>query len=91
MKMKLNNCKLKKNTQLRLLEYFLLEVTARSAANLLDISQIRQLFSIKRSGKLAPFIWRFRLVKFLMVVLNLMRAILAVCSGVKEEEVRLGK
>jgi transposase len=37
MKMKLNNCKLKKNTQLRLLEYFVLEVTARSAANLLDI------------------------------------------------------
>ena len=37
MKMKLNNCKLKKNTQLRLLEYFMLEVTARSAANLLDI------------------------------------------------------
>jgi transposase len=37
MKMKLNNCELKKNTQLRLLEYFVLEVTARSAANLLDI------------------------------------------------------
>jgi transposase len=37
MKMKRNNCKLKKNTQLRLLEYFVLEVTARSAANLLDI------------------------------------------------------
>ena len=33
----LNNCKLKKNTQLRLLEYFVLEVTARSTANLLDI------------------------------------------------------
>jgi transposase len=47
MKMKLNNCKLKKNIQPRLLEYFLLEVTARSAANLLDISQIQQLFSIK--------------------------------------------
>jgi transposase len=37
MKMKLNNGKLKKNTQLRLLKYFVLEVTARSAANLLDI------------------------------------------------------
>ena len=35
--MKLTNCKLKKNTQLKLLEYFVLEVTARSAANLLDI------------------------------------------------------
>ncbi|BAI61059.1 hypothetical protein MCP_0987 [Methanocella paludicola SANAE] len=32
-----NNCKLKKNTQLKLLEYFALEVTARSAANLIDI------------------------------------------------------
>jgi len=37
MKMKLNNCKLKKNTQRRLLEYFVLEVTPRSAANLPDI------------------------------------------------------
>jgi transposase len=37
MKMKINNCKLKKNTQHRLLEYFVLEVTARSAANVLDI------------------------------------------------------
>ena len=52
MKMKLNNCKLKKNTQLRLLEYFVLEVTARSAANLLDINtaalfykKIRQIIS----------------------------------------------
>lgn len=37
MKMKLTNCRLKKNTQLKLLEYFVLEVTARSSANLLDI------------------------------------------------------
>ena len=37
MKMKLNNCELKKNTQLRLIEYFVLEVTARSAAHLPDI------------------------------------------------------
>jgi transposase len=37
MKMKLTNCKLKKNNQLKLLEYFVPEVTARSAANLLDI------------------------------------------------------
>ena len=37
MKIKLTNCKLKKNTQLGLLEYYVLEVTARSAANLLDI------------------------------------------------------
>jgi hypothetical protein len=68
-----------------------LEVTARSAANLLDIFLIRRLFSIKRSGKLSLFIWRFRQVKFLMVVLNLMRAILAMCAKVEEEEVRLEK
>ena len=34
---KLTRCKLKKNIQLRLLEYFVLEVTARSAADLLKI------------------------------------------------------
>ena len=35
--MKLTHCKLSKNTQRKLLEYFVLEVTARSAADLLDI------------------------------------------------------
>ena len=35
--MKLSHCKLKKKIQLKLLEYFVLEVTARSASNLLDI------------------------------------------------------
>jgi transposase len=35
--MKLSHCKLLRKQQLKLLEYFVLEVTARSAANLLDI------------------------------------------------------
>lgn len=35
--MQLSRCKLTKKLQLRLLEYFVLEVTARSAANLLGI------------------------------------------------------
>ena len=35
--MKLTHCKLSKNTQRKLLEYFVLEVTARSAADLLGI------------------------------------------------------
>lgn len=35
--MKITRCKLKKNIQRKLIEYFVLEVTARSAANLLDI------------------------------------------------------
>lgn len=35
--MKLTRCKLSKNTRFRLLEFFILEVTARSAANILDI------------------------------------------------------
>ncbi len=34
---KINSCKLKKKDQLKLLEYFILEVTARSAANILGI------------------------------------------------------
>ena len=37
MKMKISNCKLTKKVQIRLLEFFVLEVTARSAADLLDI------------------------------------------------------
>lgn len=35
--MGINHCRLKKSTQLKLLEYFVLEVAARSAANLLGI------------------------------------------------------
>lgn len=35
--MKVSNCKLNRKVQVRLLEFFVLEVTARSAANLLDI------------------------------------------------------
>ena len=36
MKMKLSYCKLKRSVQVKLLEFFVLEVTARSAADLLD-------------------------------------------------------
>ena len=36
MYMKITRCKLSRKTQLRLLEYFVLQVTARSAANILD-------------------------------------------------------
>ncbi|WFF30677.1 IS1595 family transposase, partial [Acinetobacter baumannii] len=35
--MKINRCKLDKNTQRKLVEFFVAEVTARTAANLLDI------------------------------------------------------
>ena len=35
--MKITHCKLKKSIQKRLLEFFVLEVTARSAADILDI------------------------------------------------------
>ena len=35
--MKLSHCKLLRKQQLKLLEYFVLEVTVRSAADLLDI------------------------------------------------------
>ena len=37
MKMKLSHCKLKRKVQIMWLEFFVLEVTARSAANLLGI------------------------------------------------------
>ena len=36
--MKISHCKLSKKVQLKLLEYFVLEVTARSAADLLEIN-----------------------------------------------------
>jgi transposase len=35
--MEISHCRLSKSTQTRLLEYFVLEVTAKSAANLLGI------------------------------------------------------
>jgi len=37
MKMKLSHCKLKRSVQVKLLEFFVLEVTTRSRADLLDI------------------------------------------------------
>ncbi|MWQ82631.1 IS1595 family transposase, partial [Glaesserella parasuis] len=36
--MKITHCKLKKSIQKKLLEFFVLEVTVRSAANLLEIN-----------------------------------------------------
>ncbi|MDH2924255.1 transposase [Nicoletella semolina] len=38
MKMKITHCKLKKSIQKKLLEFFVLEVTARSAADILGIN-----------------------------------------------------
>ena len=37
MEMKLNNCELNENVQAKLFEFFVLEITARSATSLLDI------------------------------------------------------
>ena len=39
MEMKLSHCKLKRIIQIKLLEFFVLEVTARSAADLLEIQR----------------------------------------------------
>jgi transposase len=55
MKMKLNNCELKKNTQLRLIEYFVLEVTARSAAHLLDIHPNTAALFYKKIRHIIPY------------------------------------
>ena len=60
--MKIKSCKLKKKDQIKLLEYFVLEVTARSAANILEIqpnsavlfyNKIRQiiLWNVERDSK----------------------------------------
>ena len=61
-KMNITNCKLKKNIQRKLLEFFVLEVTARSAASLLDIQpntsalfyrKIRQVITYYLAAELA--------------------------------------
>ena len=53
--MKLTNGKLRKNTQLRLLEYYVLEVTARSAANLLDIHPNTAALFYKKTRQIISF------------------------------------
>jgi hypothetical protein len=67
-----------------------LEVTARSAANLLDIHPNTAALFYKKIRQIISFHLALQAVKFL-IVLNLMRAILAVCAKIKDEEVRLGK
>ncbi|EXD05762.1 putative transposase [Acinetobacter baumannii 1247182] len=51
MKMKINRCKLDKNTQRKLVEFFVAEVTARTAANLLDIQPILLHYFIEKYVK----------------------------------------
>jgi hypothetical protein len=79
MKIKLNNCNLKKNTQLRLLEYFLLEVTPRSVTNLPGIHPNTADLFYKKIRQIISFHLALQTSEVLMVVLNLMRDILAVC------------
>jgi len=56
MKIKLTNCKLNKKTQLKLLKFFVLGVTAREAADLLEIHH----------NSAALFVLKF--VKLLLVI-----------------------
>lgn len=60
-------CKLKKNTQLKLLEYFVHEVTARTAADLLNIyNLIQPHFFTEKSGECLPIFWHFNPLEYLM-------------------------
>ena len=85
MKMKLNNCELKKNTQLRLIEYFVLEVTARCPAHLLDIHPNTAALFYKKIRHIIPYHLALQASEVFDGCIELMRAILAVCAKVKED------
>ena len=80
-----------KNTQLRLLEYFVLEVTARSATNLLDIHPNTAALFYKKIRQIISYHLAPQASEIFDGCIELDEAILAVCAKVKEEEVRRGK
>jgi len=68
----ITRCKLKKIPK-KLLDFFILGVTARSAASLPGIQGNSAIFFIKKFGKSSIGIWRARARRCLMAALNLMR------------------
>jgi len=89
--MKITHCRLKRNTQFRLLEYFVLEVTARSAADLLVLHPNSAVLFIAKYEKLLHLIFKKNPKKYLMVLSSWTRVILVEHAKAKGAEVQQEK
>lgn len=90
MKIKLTNCKLKKNTQLGLLEHYLMEVTARSAADLLDIHPNTAAILYKKIRQIISFHLALQASEAFDSCIELDESCFDGVRKGKREEVRLG-
>ena len=68
--MKLSHCKLLRKQQLKSLEYFVLEVTARLAANLLEIQPNSAALFYRKLREIIAYYLNKRHTKYLMVRLS---------------------
>lgn len=65
--MLVNEVKLLRKQQLRLLEYFVLEVTARSTANLLGIQHISSALFYRKLREIIAYYLSYKHMKYLKV------------------------
>ncbi|CKK28819.1 IS1016 transposase [Neisseria meningitidis] len=83
--MKITHCKLKKKVQKELLRFFVLEVTARSAADILGIHPNSAVLFYRKIARLSTIIWPWLPMRFLRALSSRTKAISA--DGVKADVV----
>lgn len=83
--MKITHCKLKKKVQKELLRFFVLEVTARSAADILGIHPNSAALFYRKIRTVINYHWPWLPLRFLKALLNWTKAISA--DGVKVDVV----
>ena len=83
--MKITHCKLKKKVQKELLRFFVLEVTARSAADILGIQPNTAIYPTVKSVWLSAIIWPWLPMRFLRALSSWTKAISE--DGVKADVV----
>lgn len=89
--MKISRCKLLRKQQLRLLEYFVLEVTAISAADLLGIQPNSAALFYRKLREVIAYHLAQKNMKYLMVRLSWMRVISVMYARVNVAEVLLAR
>ena len=83
--MQITNCKLSKRVQKKLLEFFVLQVTARSAADILGIQPNSAILFYRKIRMVISIIWSWLPMRFLRALSSWTKAISA--DGVKADVV----
>ena len=83
--MKITHCELKKKVQKELLRFFVLEVTARSAADILGIHPNSAVLFYRKTRMVSAIIWPWLPMRLLRALLNWTKAISV--DGVKADVV----